>query len=140
LAAHGLASRGLSAADHATDGPFPMRLEFETDQPTDDINCLLSDGSRMYVSAKRTCGNDQHLRNTVQQWVGQAATLNDGDQLVLAIAQPKGIVRDLGNALRRRRAGSPVYLANEEKALKVLERLLARVRAMIRTCGWLSVR
>jgi hypothetical protein len=66
LAAHGLASRGLSSAGHAADGPFPMRLDFETDQPTDDINCLLSDGSCMYVSAKRTCGNDQHFRNTVE--------------------------------------------------------------------------
>lgn len=132
LAVHGLASRGLPAAGHAADGPFPTRLEFETDQPTDDVNCLLSDSSRMYVSAKRICGNDRHLENTVEQWVAQAAKLNDRDQLVLATAQPKGIVKDLGAALLRRRAGAPAYPANEKEALEVLKGHLCNVTKPVR--------
>lgn len=132
LAAHGLASQGLSAAGHAVNGPSPIRLEFETDQPTDDITCILSDGSRLFVSAKRACGNDRHLKNTVEQWVAQAATLNDGDRLVLATAEPKGIVKYLGAALLRRRIDSPIYPPQEKAALQVLEGLLSSEPEIVR--------
>lgn len=132
LAAHGLASWGLPAAGHAVNGPSPIGLGFETDQPTDDINCILSDGSRLFVSAKRACGNDRHLKNTVEQWVAQAATLNDGDRLVLATAEPKGIVKDLGTALLRRRVGSPTYPPKETEALRVLEGLLSSEPEIVR--------
>lgn len=125
LAVYGLISRGLPAAGHHDQGPFPVRLEFETNQPTDDITCRLSDRSAMYVSAKRVCGDDRSLRSTVRQWVAQAATLKDGDLLVLAVAEPRGIVKDLGAALLRRQARSPTYLAGEDMALTVLGRLLA---------------
>ena len=132
LAAHGLASWGLPAAGHAVNGPSPIGLEFETDQPTDDINCILSDGSRLFVSAKRACGNDRHLKNTVEHWVAQAATLNDGDRLVLATAQPKGIVKYLGTALLRRRVGSPTYPPQETAALRVLKGLLSSEPEIVR--------
>jgi hypothetical protein len=100
-------------------------VEFETDQLTDDITCWLSDGSAMYVSAKRACGNDRHLKSTVEQWAAQAATLRENDLLLLAVAEPQGIVRYLGPALLKRHAGSPTYLADEARSLKELGRLLA---------------
>lgn len=125
LAAAGLAGRGLPCAGHSVDGPFPTRLEFETDQPTDDIGCHMSDGSRMYLSAKRACGNDKYLKGTVEQWAAQAGMLNDGDRLVLATAEPRGIVRALGAALSRRRQGLENYSATERPALEVLIGLLA---------------
>jgi hypothetical protein len=73
------------------------------------------------VSAKRAYGNDLHLKNMVEQWVAQASTFNEGDRLVLATAEPKGIVEDLGAALLRRCVGSPTYPPKETEALRVLD-------------------
>src|SRR5216683_5862862 len=105
MAVHGLLGRGLPAAGHQGWGPFPVRVEFETDEPTDDITCRLSDGSAMYVSAKRACGDDRDLRSTVQQWAAQAPVLGENDLLVLAVAEPHGVVKHLGAALLKRHAG-----------------------------------
>ena len=125
LAVHGLLGRGLPAAGHQGLGPFPVRLEFETDEPTDDITCRLSNGSAMYVSAKRACGDDRDLSSTVQQWAAQAPVLGENDLLVLAVAEPRGVVKHLGAALLKQHAGSPTYLAGEASALEALRRLLA---------------
>ena len=125
LAVYGLLGQGIPAAGHQDRGPFPVGLEFETDEPTDDITCRLSDGSAMYVSAKRACGNDRDLRSTVLQWAAQALVLGENDLLVLAVAEPRGIVRHLGAALLKRHAGSPTYLAGEASAMEALRRLLA---------------
>jgi hypothetical protein len=81
LAAHGLAGRGITG-DATT--------AFETDQATADLACRAAHGSTMYISAKRTCGNDQeNLGGTVVQWVAQSPTLAPGDLLVLATAELK---------------------------------------------------
>ena len=125
LAVHGLLGRGLATAGHSSGGPFPVRIDFETDEPTDDIACRLSDGSAMYVSAKRACGDDRALKATVAQWTAQALTLGENDLIVLAVAEPRGVVRHLGAALLKWQTGSPTYLAGERKALNVLDRLLA---------------
>jgi hypothetical protein len=99
-------------------------LEFETDQPTDDITCRLSDGSAMYISAKRTCGADHQLRSTTRQWAAQVPSLGPDDLLVLAVAEPKGLVKHLGAALEKWRTGSPTYMADEEKALQSLREMI----------------
>jgi hypothetical protein len=79
----------------------------------------------MYVSAKRACGDDRALKATVAQWTAQALTLGENDLLVLAVAEPRGVVRHLGAALLKWQTGSPTYLADEREALNVLGRLLA---------------
>jgi hypothetical protein len=77
------------------------------------------------VSAKRACGDDRALKATVAQWAAQALTLGENDLLVLAVAEPRGVVRHLGVALLKWQSGSPTYLADERKALNALDRLLA---------------
>lgn len=132
LAVYGLLGQGVSAAGFPDGGPFPVRIDFETDEPTDDIACGLSDGSAMFVSAKRVCGDDRALKATVTQWVAQALTLGENDLVVLAVAEPRGVVRHLGAALLRWQAGSSTYLADELKALDAVERLLAGHPVVIR--------
>jgi hypothetical protein len=133
LAAFGLLGRGLPAAGHSEGGPFPVRLEFETDQPTDDLTCHLSDGSAIHISAKRTCGNDRHLRDTVEQWAAQVPQMGDDDLLALAVAEPTGVVKSLGQALLKRHAGSPALLADEQLALEALDNLLRRKSADVQS-------
>src|SRR4051794_22760005 len=53
LAVYGLVGRELPAVEGAA-GPVPDRLEFETDQPTDDLTCVAKNGVRMLISAKRS--------------------------------------------------------------------------------------
>lgn len=67
LAAHGLAGRGITG--DATTAFVPVHLAFETDQATDDLACRAAHGSTMYISAKRTCRNDdqENLGSTVAQ-------------------------------------------------------------------------
>jgi hypothetical protein len=104
-AAHGLASRSVAAADPGPGNPTPTALEFETAYATDDLLCTLSDGTRLFISAKRTCGDDAHLRDTLEQWAQLVDELRPDNRLVLATAEPKSIVRHLGPALNRRRNG-----------------------------------
>ncbi|MFD4636975.1 NACHT domain-containing protein [Lentzea sp. NPDC058436] len=118
---HGLLSRAVPGTSSSA---WPARLEFETDQPTDDINCLMSDGTRVYLSAKRTCGMDVHLRSTVEQWVAQAPALAGGDRLVLAVAEPRGPVRNLGTALEKYRSHAAGYSSDEQAAMKALVDLI----------------
>jgi NACHT domain len=125
LAAHGLAGRGLEAAGYAERGPAPVRLSFETGEAVDDIRCELADGTVLRLQAKRACGNDPHLISTVAQWAGQIDDLRVGDMVGLATAEPKGPVRNLGDALERRRRSVPgPHTAGEEKALALVRTLL----------------
>jgi hypothetical protein len=65
LAAHGLASRPVAGADPGPGNPTPVGLAFETAHATDDLLCTLSDQTRLFISAKRTCGDDAELRDTI---------------------------------------------------------------------------
>lgn len=121
LVGHGLAGYSVDGADPAPGNPVPVALAFETDHATDDLLCTLSDGTKLFISAKRSCGDDAQFVETVGQWLLQVGELRDGDRLVLAVAEPKGNVRALGDALRRRRAApGSVYTASETKALNAL--------------------
>ncbi|MEU4621511.1 NACHT domain-containing protein [Actinoplanes sp. NPDC023801] len=100
-------------------------MEFETDAPTDDLGCVLSDGSRIDFSAKRQCSLDAQFRKTVNQWRTQVDDLRPGDRLGLVVAEPASTIVDLGEALRRRRAGTLVYSAGQQSALETLKGLLA---------------
>ena len=127
LAAHGLAGRGVEAADDLTGGAAPVALSFETGDAVDDIRCELSDDTVLRLQAKRACGADDQLAATVSQWAGQAGKLQGGHKIGLATAEPKGPVKDLGAALRRRRRSVPgQFPPGERKALDaVTSRLLA---------------
>lgn len=119
LATHGLAGAGVLGGDFV-----PVRLAFETGQATDDLCCVSEAGTRMFISAKHTCGNDEkNFGATVRQWVKQAATLAPGDLLVLATAELRGDVKQLPAALdRRRRAPETDAPRAEQKALAALEK------------------
>ena len=98
LAVYGLLGREVQTFDLG-DGTHPTVLEFETGEATDDLRCRLSSGRSVFVSAKRTTGNDDAFRDTVDSWVRQADQMADGDLLVLATSDLKGAVRDLSRAL-----------------------------------------
>ncbi|MEU4642274.1 NACHT domain-containing protein [Micromonospora sp. NPDC023814] len=99
-------------------------MEFETDAPTDDLGCVLSDGTRIDLSAKRQCSLDGQFRKTVKQWKAQVDDLGPGDRLGLVVAEPSSTIMDLGEALRRRRAGTSVYSAGQRSALHTFKGLL----------------
>jgi NACHT domain len=121
LAAHGLAGAAVEAAGYAEGGPYPVSIALESGDAVDDIRCGLSDGTLLFVQAKRECGLDKQFRSTVTQWVAQVPALRDGDRMALATGRVKGKVRALGPVLARRRsrhaaAPSPA----EEEALRAL--------------------
>ena len=123
LAAHGLVGRGVEAAGYAEGGPAPVMLSFETGDAVDDIRCGLADGTVLWLQAKRACGADAHLEATAAQWVGQVASMHEGDKIGLATAEPRGAVRDLGAALDRRRRSPQVagpFRPSETSALDAL--------------------
>jgi len=104
-----------------------VALSFETGEAVDDIRCVLADGTVLRLQAKRACGADEHLAATVVQWMGQVGDLRQGDKVGLATAEPKGVVRDLGAALDRRRRSVPgPLLPGEKKALEAVRGKLPR--------------
>ncbi|RQW98155.1 hypothetical protein DLJ59_27755 [Micromonospora inaquosa] len=125
LAARGLASFPLTLHDGSKF--TPNRLQFESDQPTDDVICTATSGARMYVSAKRKCGDDdQNVGKTVRQWVAQAVSLRGGDVLALATSRLNGVMEHIRDALKRHHqypdAASPV---DEAAALRALSTRIA---------------
>jgi hypothetical protein len=83
LAVHGLTGKAVL-------GGIPASLAFETAHKTDDIFCVLDTGSRLFISAKRTCGVTKPFKETVADWA--KTSFEVGDRLVLATAEPKGSV------------------------------------------------
>jgi hypothetical protein len=127
LAAHGLAGRAVEAAGYLEGGPVPVTLAFETGQAVDDIRCGLADRTVLDLQAKRACGADKYLTATVAQWAAQAGQLGPGDRIGLATAEPRGPVRHLGGALRRRRRPVPGTLPPREA--NAVKEVRARVPA-----------
>jgi hypothetical protein len=119
LATHGLRGKGIAALDMPEVGPYPRAIAFETLDAIDDIRCELSDGTCLYLQAKRTYGKDATFRSAVKQWMTMLDNLRDGDRLVIVSAEAKGAVEALPSALRKRRAGG-VLTAPEETAIAAL--------------------
>ncbi|WP_018789086.1 NACHT domain-containing NTPase [Micromonospora sp. CNB394] len=119
LATYGLAGEGVLGGDFV-----PVRLAFETGQATDDLCCVSEAGTRMFISAKHICGNDeQNFGATVKQWVKQAPALGPDDLLVLATAELRGALKMLPAALdRRRHAPDTPAPGSEQKALAALKK------------------
>ncbi|MFI9100529.1 NACHT domain-containing protein [Streptomyces fildesensis] len=123
LAVHGLRSRSVSGLD-LPEGVDPIRLDFETEEPTDDIRVTFSDGRRAYVSAKRRVTKGRPLEETVTGWVGQAPRLEPEDLLVIAGESFAGPAKDLDRVLRRHRAGLRMETKEERDAFDALDVLL----------------
>ncbi|MER5814094.1 MULTISPECIES: NACHT domain-containing protein [Streptomyces] len=131
LAVHGLRGRAVSGLDVPA-GVWPVRLDFETSDPTDDIRVTFSEGRRAYVSAKRKIDRGRPLEETLTGWVGQVPTLGPDDLLVIAGEELVGPVKNLDRALRRHRAGLRMETGDESKALALLtDRLPSRVRGLV---------
>jgi hypothetical protein len=131
FAVHGLRGRPLSGLDVPAE-VWPVRLDFETSDPTDDIRVTFSDGRRAYVSAKRKIDRGRPLEETLTGWVGQVPTLGPDDLLVIAGEELVGPVKNLDRALRRHRAGLPMETGDESRALALLtDRLPSRVRQVV---------
>lgn len=81
LAAMGLTGRSMTEADS---GKVPTALDFETDDPVDDLRCVMADGSRWYIQAKLTGKLGKPFDGTMRQWAKQP--LADGDELVMGVA------------------------------------------------------
>ena len=79
------------------------------------------------LQAKRACGADAQLTATVAQWSVQADRLGPGDRIGLATAEPRGAVRHLNAALRRRRSQVPGTFSPRE--MEALDAVRARVPA-----------
>ncbi|MGW4720636.1 NACHT domain-containing protein [Nocardia sp. NPDC004260] len=124
LAVFGLASRPIPGLE-LPDNVYPVRLDFETADPTDDIRVTFSDGRRAFISAKRAVNAGVPLKKTVAGWVEQAPLLGKGDLLVIAGEEFTGSARQLFNVLRRHRAGQPMDTKAERDTLRVLTDLIA---------------
>ncbi|MEW1547844.1 NACHT domain-containing protein [Streptomyces tsukubensis] len=128
---HGLRGRPVSGLDVPA-GVWPVRLDFETSDPTDDIRVTFSDGRRAYVSAKRKIDRGRPLEETLTGWAGQVPTLGPDDLLVIAGEELVGDVKNLDRALRRHRAGLSMETKDESDALALLtERLPSRVCGVV---------
>lgn len=131
LAVHGLRGRPVSGLDVSAE-VWPVRLDFETSDPTDDIRVTFSDGRRAYVSAKRKIDRGRPLEETLTGWVAQVPTLGPDDLLVIAGEELVGPVKNLDRALRRHRAGLPMETGDESRALALLtDRLPPQVRRLV---------
>lgn len=131
LAVHGLRGRTVSGLDVPA-GVWPVRLDFETSDPTDDIRVTFSDGRHAYVSAKRKIDRGRPIEETLTGWVEQVPTLGPDDLLVIAGEELIGPVKHLDRALRRHRAGLPMETGDESRALALLiDRLPSQVRRLV---------
>lgn len=131
LAVHGLRSRSVSGL-HLPAGVDPIRLDFETDDPTDDIRVTFSDGRRAYVSAKRKVTKGRRLEETAAGWAAQAPRLGPDDLLVIAGEDFAGPAKDLNRVLRRHRVGLRMETKEERDAFEPLNDLLpSSTRALV---------
>jgi len=123
LAVHGLRSRSVLGLD-LPGGVDPIRLDFETSDPTDDIRVTFSDGRRAYLSAKRKVTKGRPLAETVAGWVAQVPMLDSEDILVIAGEDFIGPAKDLDRVLRRHRAGLRMETKEERDAFDALADLI----------------
>ena len=128
LAARGLLSSGVIEAGFSHIGPAVTRITLEAKSAVDDIVCELNDGSTWYIQAKRTCGKDQNLRDTIAQWVEQA--LGPADSVGLAVRSPRGIVKYLGSGLDKLRNGRDLS-ADEGEAVRQFMQLVIELGGSI---------
>ncbi|WP_328714236.1 NACHT domain-containing protein [Nocardia salmonicida] len=131
FAVFGLASRPIPGLD-LPDNVYPVRLDFETADPTDDICVTFSDGRRAFISAKRAVNGGEPLKKTIVGWIGQAPLLGERDLLVIAGEEYTGFTRKLADVLLRRRKKQPMDTAAEKSTLRSLTNLITEnVRELV---------
>lgn len=123
FAVHGIRSRSVLGLDLPS-GVDPIRLDFETSEPTDDIRVTFSDGRCAYVSAKRKVTKGRPLMETINGWIGQALALGPDDLLIIAGEEFVGPTKNLDRVLRRHRAGLRMETKEEREAFDALADLL----------------
>jgi hypothetical protein len=131
VAAHGLLSKGIAALGLPDAGPYPVSIAFETTDAVDDIVTELSDGTRVYMQAKRIYGDDSTFESAVLQLVAMLDDLQEGDRLVVVSAYARGDVKELPEALRVRRAEG-VLKSTHQKALDALAKRIGLPRGSTR--------
>jgi NACHT domain len=131
VAAHGLLSKGIALLGLPDAGPHPVSVAFETMDAVDDIVIELSDGTRVYMQAKRIYGDDSTFESAVRQLVSMLDDLQDGDRLVVVSADARGNVKELPEALRVRRAEG-VLKSTHQKALDALAKRVGLSRGSTR--------
>lgn len=122
VAVFGLIGRPVGALEYH-DGQHPVRIEFESTDPVDDLTLTTADGNKAYFQCKRRCGRDQALRDSLRQVIEHCELNGYDDRLVIASAEFVGDVRALPTALRKRRTGGTPS-AGEKKALKAVQEQL----------------
>lgn len=122
VAVFGLIGRPVVALEYH-DGQHPVRIEFESTDPVDDLTLTAADGNKAYFQCKRRCGRDQALRDSLRQVIEHCELNGYDDRLVIASAEFVGDVRALPTALRKRRTGGTLS-ALEKKALTAVREQL----------------
>jgi hypothetical protein len=108
----------LGLVGHSIDGhegAIPVRIHLESDAAVDDIVCTMRDGSTWYIQSKRRAGNDQSLKDAIQQWVQQE--LRTDDRIVLSARSFHGLLNDLQRWIDRVRSdrGAPIPESHQDR-------------------------
>ncbi|MFF7130820.1 NACHT domain-containing protein [Streptomyces sp. NPDC008196] len=98
VAVHGL--RGENVPWLASDSP-PVQIDLESDFSVDDILVRFADGSKAFIQAKVSSDLGAPFKSAVSQWCEavKKEECNDGDQLLLVVAEPSGTLKKLARHL-----------------------------------------
>jgi hypothetical protein len=94
LATHGLRAKGAAALEMSDSGPYPEAIAFETLDAVDDIRCELSDGTCLYLRAKRTYGKDKTFKSAVEQWMAGDTAIQLAARRLRATARAGDVAAD----------------------------------------------
>ncbi|WP_405967703.1 NACHT domain-containing protein [Streptomyces sp. NBC_00015] len=119
---HGLRGEGVPWL--ASDTP-PVQIHLEADTAVDDIVVRFADGSRAFIQAKASSDLGAPFKSAVAQWCDavKAGHCNNGDQLLLIVAEPAGTLRNIARHLVEYQNGAAPTKAAAEN-LKMLRRLI----------------
>lgn len=131
ISTHGLLSKGIAALGLPDAGPSPVSIAFETTDAVDDIVIELSNGTHVYMQAKRIYGDDSTFESAALQLTAMLDDLQEGDRLVVVSASAKGDVKELPEALRVQRADG-VLKSTHQKALDALAKRAVLPRGSVR--------
>lgn len=86
FAVHGLARQPIALLGLTNANLYPISIQLEANAAVDDILCLLADGSKLMLQAKRTCLDQTKLKEALAQFVRAigAGQIGENDHLVLA--------------------------------------------------------
>ncbi|KJQ52515.1 NACHT domain-containing protein [Microbacterium sp. SA39] len=141
--AYGLAGTTLPLDCFADDPRQVSAVDAETDDPVDDVRVTFASGRVAYIQAKHTLKTGRPINEAVSQWVSaarQGGLDRERHRLVIASQNVSGPMKDLGDALERRRSGRYAKFTDaEQRAASALDALLdgltERQKADVWACG-----